>query len=72
MVVCQYSGGKMDSSHKYVAFLVCNATWRPEFLGNSLKLRCHFGVMEPESNRSLSEKMSKRAEMPFDEGKWEI
>jgi hypothetical protein len=33
--------------------------------GSLLKLRCHFATMEPELNRSVSEKMSMRAEMPF-------
>jgi hypothetical protein len=42
-----------------------NTTWRSICLGNSLKLRCHFVTMKPELNRSVSEKMSKRVEMPL-------
>jgi hypothetical protein len=41
------------------------AMCRPIFLGNSLQLLCHFGIMESELNRSVSEKMSMRAEMTF-------
>jgi len=55
----------VDSSHKYVAFLVCNLTWRPESLGNSLQLRCSFGIIGLELNRNFSGKMSKHPEMIF-------
>jgi hypothetical protein len=57
--------GKVDSSHKYVAFLVFNATWGAGFLGNSLKLRCSVGIIGLELCGSVSGKVSKRAEMPF-------
>ena len=55
----------VDSSHKYVAFLVCNATWCLEFLGNSLKLRCSFGTMGFELNWAVAEQVPMRTEMPF-------
>ncbi len=55
----------MDAFHPWAAFLMYSATCRPIFFGNSLKLRCHFVTIEPELNRSVSEKMSKRAEIPF-------
>jgi hypothetical protein len=35
----------VDFFHKYVLFLVCNATWRPRFSANLLQLRCSFGTM---------------------------
>jgi len=35
----------VDFSNKYVAFLVCNATWRPRFSANLLQLRCIFSTM---------------------------
>lgn len=56
---------KVDSSHKYLAFLVFNATWRGEFAGKLLKLRCSFGIIGLELYRSVSGRVSKRAEMPF-------
>ena len=42
-----------------------NATWRPVFFVNFLKLRCHFVTMESELNGSVSEKNPMRTEMPF-------
>jgi hypothetical protein len=42
-----------------------NAMCRPICLGNSLKLQCHFGIVESELIRSITEKMSKQAEMSF-------
>jgi hypothetical protein len=44
---------------------MCNATWRPVFFGNLLKLRCNFDIIEPEFDRSTSEKMSKRVDIQF-------
>ena len=44
---------------------VYSPTWRPEYLGNSLKLRCRFGIIGFALNRSFSGKVSKRAEMRF-------
>jgi len=55
----------VDSSRKYVAFLVFDATWGAGFLGNSLKLRFSFGIIGPELYRSASKRVSKRAEMPL-------
>ena len=40
-----------------------NVTWRPESLGNSLQLRCRFGIIGLELNKSFSGKVFKRAEM---------
>ena len=36
---------KVDSSRKYVAFLVFNAAWGAGFLGNLLKLRCSVSII---------------------------
>jgi len=55
----------VDAFHKKVAFLMYNATWRSVFFGNLPKLRCHSGIMEAALNKSVSEKMSICAEMPF-------
>ena len=65
---------KVDSSHKCVAILVCNATGCLGFVRNSLKLRCNFGIMGLGLNRSNSEKLPKRVEIPFVEsnGKCQI
>ena len=46
---------KVDSSRKYMAFLVVNATRGAGFLRNSLKLQCSFGIMEFELYRSASQ-----------------
>ena len=54
---------EVDSSRKYVAFLMCNATWPPVFFGNSLKLGCNFGIMGLRSNRSVSGNVFKRSGM---------
>ena len=58
---CANTEEEVDSSRKYVAFLVFNA----EFLGKSLKLGCSFDIIGLELYRSVSRKVSKRAEMPF-------
>ena len=47
--------GKGDSSRKYVAFLVFDATWYAGFLRNSLKLQCGFGIITLELYRSASQ-----------------
>jgi hypothetical protein len=46
----------VDSSHKYVAFLVCNAMQCLEFLGDLLKLQCSFGTMGLGLNWGVSKK----------------
>jgi hypothetical protein len=42
---------------------VFNATWRAEFAGKLLKLRCSFGIIELELYRSVSGKVLKRTGM---------
>jgi hypothetical protein len=49
---------------------VYNAAWCLEFLGDLLKLRCSFGTMGLGLNRSVSEKVPKRTEMPFMKSNW--
>ena len=56
---------KVDSSRKYMAFLVFNATWRAEFLAKLLNLGCSVGIIGVELYGSVSGKVPKRAEMPF-------
>jgi hypothetical protein len=55
----------VDAFHPWAAFLMYHATVRPIFFGNLLKMRCDFGIMELEFNRSISEKKSIRAKIPF-------
>ena len=56
---------RMDAFHPWVAFLMDHATGRPILIGNLLKMRCDFGIMILEFSRSISEKMSVRAKIPF-------
>jgi hypothetical protein len=48
-----------------VAYLVFDTRWSAESLGNLLKLRCSIGIIWFESYRSISEELSKGAEMSF-------
>ena len=59
-----------DSRRKCLVFLVFVATWHAEPAGKLLKLRCSFGIIGLELYRNVSEKESKRAEMPFMKSIW--
>jgi hypothetical protein len=48
---------KVDSSGKYVVFLVFNATYRAEYVEKSLRLRLSFVIMGLEFHWSASGKM---------------
>lgn len=60
----------MDTSYKYVPFLMCNVTWCIEFFRNILKLQHNFGIIGFLLDRSFSGKVLKREEILFNNGKW--
>ena len=63
---------EVDSSQKWVVFLVCNATWCLESLRNSLKLRCSFGIMVFELNKECLRKSAQVCRNAIYEVKWEM
>ena len=63
---------EVDSSHKCMAFIVCNTTWCLEFLRNSLKLRCSFGIMGFELNKECLRKSAQVRRNAIYEVNWKM